>query len=374
MASKKVKHYIDENVYNEAKRRIKHIINAFDKVYVMFSGGKDSLAVLRLTEEVYEELGIKEKIIVVFRDEELIPDDVINFVTEHYKSGKYDFRYYAVPLHSSKFILGKTYDYIQWDKDREWIRPKPDFAITLPEGDDRVFDQYSMDSFVCEGERGKIAFLTGIRADESLVRLMSCTVKKNENYINSSSVPNVSLCKPIFDWTQDDIFIYFYRKGIRYCGIYDLQIINGQQLRVATPLHAENAKRIGKLRTLYPVFYEQLLSLFPEMLVQEKYWDSLDRFGIIYQYEHSWNGMIQYIKDNVEEGHQKKLAIQRVLECKTIRENKMARGEGLENYGGYPLLYVFKCLLSGNYKRAIQPLAKPSITDREYEGDAQNEV
>ena len=36
------KKYIDSDVYTEAKKRIKHIINAFDDIIVCFSGGKDS--------------------------------------------------------------------------------------------------------------------------------------------------------------------------------------------------------------------------------------------------------------------------------------------------------------------------------------------
>ena len=100
--------YIDTNVYAEAKRRIRHVIETFDKIFVCFSGGKDSLATLRLVEEVYADLGIKEKINVIFRDEELIPDDVIEFVQWHAKQkDRYNFYYYAVQLLSEKFILGK---------------------------------------------------------------------------------------------------------------------------------------------------------------------------------------------------------------------------------------------------------------------------
>lgn len=73
------KEYIDTDVYTEAKKRIRHIIETFDSILVCFSGGKDSLAVLCLVEEVYKEMGITRKIKVVFRDEELIPDDVVRF-------------------------------------------------------------------------------------------------------------------------------------------------------------------------------------------------------------------------------------------------------------------------------------------------------
>jgi predicted phosphoadenosine phosphosulfate sulfurtransferase len=361
--------YIDNDVYTEAKNRIKHVILSFDKLFVCFSGGKDSLVVLNLLEDVYKELEIKEKINVIFRDEELIPDNVVNFVQEHAKkTDKYNFYYYAVPLYSNKFILGKTIEYVQWDKNRKWIRQKSKNAITLPKSDKRVFSQYQMDKFIAEGHKGKLAYLTGIRADESLIRYRACISKKNENYITATEVPNVKLVKPIYDWSEKDVFKYFYDNGIKYCEIYDIQMLNGERLRVSTPLHAESSKEFDKIKTRCPVFYQQLINLFPEMLIQEKYWNDLDRYGIIYQYEHSFDGIFKYINDNLEE-NMKDLAKKRVLLAKTIRENKLKKGQGLHNFGGYPILHVFKSIVNGQFKRNIQPKIAVTKAEIEYENN-----
>lgn len=360
------KKYIDIDVYTAAKERIKNIINMFDSVLVCFSGGKDSLTTLCLVEEVYKELGIKEKIKVVFRDEELIPDDVIDFVTEKYKSGKYDFRYYAIPLKSSKFILGKTYDYIQWDKDREWVRQPPSFAIRQDKY--QVFDQYTADSYICKDEKGKVAMLTGMRADESLIRFSSCVSKVDNNYINNTKDKRIKLCKPIYDWTERDIFLYFYKNNIKYCKIYDLQLFNRQNFRVSTPLHAESSKQFNKLRTLYPTFYQQIIDIFPEMLVQERYWKELNRdLSDIDRYPHSVAGIKQYIEDNIEDKHQKYLALLRVKRCMTNRTNKIKEGN-IRNLGGYPLMYIFKAIINGQYKRNIMPRNKASLEEFLYEG------
>jgi len=363
---KKGVRYINIDVLTESKNRIRHIIDKFDHLFVCFSGGKDSLVVLNLVREVYDELGMEDKKVdVIFRDEELIPDDVINFVNEYRLNPRFDLRWFAVQIEAEKFILGKTLKFIQWDSTRKWIRPKPEWAITDPL--DRKYTQYTMDELMSRGYKGKIAFVNGIRADESLVRFKSCTNKVVENYICGTEARNVSMVKPIYDWSQNDVFRYFYDRKIKYCPIYDLQTWNSQNLRVSTPLHAESSKRFGKLRTLYPIFYEQLIEMFPEMTMQERYWDSYDRYSIIYKYPKSWNGILQYIRETIPDVQLRGKAIHRVLDAKQSRENAIAKGDPRGNWGGYPLLYVFKVIMAGQFKRPIMPKKTPDKEDLEYE-------
>lgn len=361
-----IKQYLDIDVYEMAKQRIRHVINTFDSVLVAFSGGKDSLTVLHLVQEVYEELGIKEKVKVFFRDEELIPDNVIKFVQEIAESGKYDFRYYAIPLKSTKFILGRTFEYVQFDPNRKWLRNPPEYAITVNDG--RVFSQYDADEFICSKEKGRVAIINGIRADESLIRLRSCVNKFNENYINATQNKRIKLVKPIYDWKTEDVFLYFLKNDIPYCPIYDEELFNNQNLRVATPLHAESAKRFDKYRTLNPVFYQQLIDLFPEMLVQEKYWNEYERpDGTNIKYEHSEKGLYDYIREEIKDKKQAELARQRIDAALKTRRNKMAAGQ-LHNFGGYPLRHLFNCLVTGQYKRVLQAKTNATLQDFEFEG------
>lgn len=352
---KKVKKYIDTDVYQEAKNRLAHIISTFDTLVVMFSGGKDSLAVLHLLKEVYEEQGVdlkKNPINVVFRDEELIPSVVIDFVQKYYHLSWIKMRYYAVPLYSQKYVLGQTSTYIQWDKDRKHIRKAPDYAIRLEPDDDRVFSQVTMDSFVAKEYLGKIAFVNGIRATESLIRYRASVNKINENYINAPQgnrlgERNVRLCKPIYDWEEDDVFKYFYEKKIEYCSVYDLQMWNGDQFRVATPIHQEAAKTFFRLKTLDPVLYSQVIDLFPEMLVQERYYKEFNRDSIKEKYAGSLKTVLQYIKENILDPKQKHEAYENFKSCVKLHNHDPK---------AYPTEHILQHFIGGGYKRIIMPL------------------
>jgi predicted phosphoadenosine phosphosulfate sulfurtransferase len=83
-------------------------------------------------------------------------------------------------------------------------------------GNTRVFDQYTTDAHIAKWYKGKVAFLTGIRAAESVMRYRASINKLNESYINASSAPSVSLCKPIYDWQENDVFRFFYEWAINY--------------------------------------------------------------------------------------------------------------------------------------------------------------
>ena len=369
-----IKKYLGKNVYDMAKERIGYILDQFDNYAVLFSGGKDSLVTLHLFQEVWDKAGRSGKVNVIFKDEELIPDEVIEFVQSYYKSGRFNFYYYAVPMRSQKYVMGKTTEYIQWDPNRTWIRPKPDFAIKDIDG--KIFDQYTMDEEFGKLFKGKIALVNGIRAEESLNRQASILVKKDLCYIsasgwtvNSNINENIFMAKPIYDWLERDIFKYLYDNKIRYCSIYDNQLWNRSHRRVSTPLHPETAKYFHKLKTLYPIFYQQIINIFPEMLIQDRYGRNFDQYGPIDKYPHTWEGIIQYVNENITVPAMRHLSMKRILQCKRARENALKNGRSNNRFGGYPLLYVFRRITEGRIKRAFQPVSNRKLTKamEEYE-------
>jgi predicted phosphoadenosine phosphosulfate sulfurtransferase len=347
MAMARIKKYIDIDVLTAAKQRINHLIDTFDTLAVMFSGGKDSLVVLHLIKEVYEERGITKQVNVVFRDEELIPMEVVNFVDGYRRESWVNMVWFAVPLASTKYILGVCHNYVQWDKGRDHVRPMPKWAVTTPSDDKRIFDQYTMDDYAAEYFKGKVAFLTGIRSSESIMRFRASVNKLNENYINAvPTTDRVKLCKPIYDWEENDVFRYFYERGIDYCKIYDQQMWAGQSLRVSTPLHAESAKRFDKIKQSAPEMYAKVIEIFPEMLAHERYYRELDREAVKAQYGQSYAGVRAWIEENITEEEQYRKAVTRF---------NSVMGRAVKFPNAYPPKHLLNAFMSGGYKREILP-------------------
>ena len=345
-----MKHYLDINVLDAAIQRIHHVYDTHDTVAVAFSGGKDSLVTLQLTLQVARERG-RLPLNVIFRDEELIPDQVLDFVNEYRQHPDLRMDWWAVQLKSQRYILGTSHSLTLWDKNRKWLRQKPDWAITQAPGidPDNPADQYSMDAIAAERMQGRVAVMTGIRADESLIRLRSCVNKLNDNYINATSSKRAFLCKPIFDWSESDVFKFFMERGIRYCPLYDAQHLGGMGLRVSTPFHAERAKRLSKLRTTSPVFYSQIMDLFPEMLVQERYYAEYDQAGQADKYASSREGIEAWIEANVEEGKPRETAMKRLASVMTRHASSPK---------AYPLAAILRYFQSGSFKREMLPLQR----------------
>ena len=300
------------------------------------------------------------KVAATFYDEELIPDTVINFVDEYRRLDWVDLTWLAIPLKSQKFILGDVQTYVQWDPNRRHIRPVPEHAVTLETlglPADSLATQYEVELITGSMHPGKVAIVNGIRASESLIRFNASVNKLDLNYINKGATPKTAFVKPIFDWEQADVFRYFYDRGIRYAPIYDSQMWAGAQLRVSSPLHAESAKRFSVHREVDPVFYDQVMDLFPEMAVQERYFTEF-RAGAsdTTPYDDGTDeSLYRYIAEKISDRTSRARARKRVRDSINMRKTAP---------GNFDAQYLLRQVANGAYKRVIMPEGREASAAR----------
>ena len=298
--------FLDISCVEAARKRVRHVYDTFDTVCVQFSGGKDSTAALYLAKEVHEERGLGP-VKVIFRDEEMVSPLVEAYVNEVRAYDWVDMEWYCLPTAAEIWVLGRRQSLIIWDEERakenRLVRPIPEWAITayhfgldhsnsLPQ----LVDYYTM-----QGKVGQVAFVTGVRAAESMVRYRSVVQKLHENYINnpyklSKSVP-MKFAKVIYDWNVDDVFKFITEEhNAPYCEYYDRAAMTGSNTRVGIPLHAVAIRRIGDLVATEPEFYDRLCECFPQIDAQRRWWKDVDIEKLIgYYSDLGWDGVSEFI-------------------------------------------------------------------------------
>lgn len=299
--------FLDISCVEAARQRIRHVYDTFDTVCIQFSGGKDSTAVLYLAKEIHEERGLGP-VKVIFRDEEMVSPLVLDYVNRVRNFDWVDMEWYCLPSGAEIWVLGRRQTVILWGEKRlkegRLVREIPEWAITgyhfgldhaktLPK---------SIDYYTMQGKTGSVAFITGVRAAESMVRYRSVVQKLHENYINhpyklSKSVP-LKFAKVIYDWNVNDVFKFITEEhNAPYCEYYDRAALTGSNTRVGIPLHSVAIRRIGDVVATEPDFYDRLYECFPQIDAQRRWWKDFNVEKFIAGYAQAgWEGLSDFIK------------------------------------------------------------------------------
>jgi len=282
---------IDKNVYELAKERIRHAYNLFDDIWVSFSGGKDSTAVLNTTLEIAKEKG-RLPLNVFFFDEEAIPYQVEHYVRRVIKTQPVNLKWYCLPLKQRNGCSVKHKYWYCWDKSVEdkWCRPLPKEAITSVDWYDytdienRKSIPELMGGMFPVKKYGNVGVLMGIRAQESMTRMRAVLNREKENYIikhtssyaGSKVVNDGNLFKvyPIYDWNTEDVWTAPKLFGWDYCEYYDILEMLGishSSQRLGPPYGEEPMRSLDTFQETFPELWDKMINRVPGASCASRY-------------------------------------------------------------------------------------------------------
>lgn len=262
------------NVVQAARKRI---INAFSNglpVYLSMSGGKDSTVQAHLVWQLIREGKIDpSQLVPFFIDEEAIFDEVEKNVREWRQrflaEGVKDFRWYCVEVrHYSCFnALQNDESFICWDSTQRdnWVRPMPKFAITDHPVLRRRQDTYQ--EFTAKALTDGIR-MVGVRMAESHRR-----VQAMDSHMSSLS----QMMKPIFDWSDSDIWRYIRDHDVPFPDTYlDLYKVglSKREMRISQFFSIDTAKVLVRLNEHQPGLMDKVIKREPNAYLASLYWDS----------------------------------------------------------------------------------------------------
>lgn len=277
MAVKRIKSGID--VVTAARTRIKNVFSNGVKVYMSFSGGKDSLVLADITLKLIKAGEIDPKLLtVLFIDEEAIYTSVEKTVHEWRKKfimAGASFLWMCIEVkHFSAYNqLTADESYTCWDHTKEdvWVRRPPPFAIRNHPQLKPGIDNYQ--SFLPK-VTGDGIMLVGVRASESVQRLQYMAAM---NLGAGSSITGKNMIYPLYDWKTKDVWLYLKNEHVDIPEIYLWMYqtgIGANQLRICQYFSVDCVGSLIHIAEYEPGLWEKILRREPNAYLAALYWDS----------------------------------------------------------------------------------------------------
>lgn len=270
------KRHLGISVLEAAQQRIAWAFDTFPRLYVSFSGGKDSTVMMHLVMD--EAQRRNRKVGVLFVDLE----GQYKLTIDHIQ-GMYDLYaewiepyWVCLPIALRNAVSVYEPKWTAWEVGREsdWIRQPPAMGIT----DHSYFSFYSCKYNAPEFEdfvpafgdwysQGKAtACFVGIRTAESLNRWRTIaghgTKLDGRKYTNHvlKSVWNVY---PIYDWTTQDLWVYHGKTNKPYNRLYDRMHQAGltlHQMRICQPYGDDQRKGLWLFHLIEPETWSRVVA------------------------------------------------------------------------------------------------------------------
>lgn len=271
-----MKKYLKVDVLAASRKRIREVFDCFERIYVAFSGGKDSSVLLHLVME--QAVKRNRKVAVMFIDFEAQYTETIKHATEMFETYKkwIDPHWICMPMLLRNAVTNYEPRWTCWDEDNKdlWIRQKPkgcrtekDYPFAVPKME---FEEFIVLFGEWYGQRKLTAGFIGIRAQESLHRYCAiATWEKKDMTFNghrwtTKIVDKVYNIYPIYDWLSEDIWRYHSRYPDKaHNRIYDRMHQAGVPLahqRLCQPFGDDQRRGLWLYHILEPATWGKLVA------------------------------------------------------------------------------------------------------------------
>lgn len=306
------------DVYQAANERIDFIFKNFERIYLSFSGGKDSGVMLNLVLDYMRKNNVKEKIGLMVMDNEANYTLSLEFMHRIIKNNidLLDVYWCCLPITLPCTVSSYEIDWQCWgekDKDR-WIRPMPeeDYVVNFENHqmdffkENMNYDEF-WDGFGEWYSEGKsCACLIGIRADESLNRFRAIMNSRKETLNgkmwSKRNGENVFNVYPIYDWKGEDIWKANAKFEWDYNKLYDVYYRAGVKLgnmRVASPFMSEAKSSLAMYKVIDPNVWARLCARVGGANFTATYGKQLTYKSFTLPKGHTWKSFVKFLLETL---------------------------------------------------------------------------
>ncbi len=269
------KRYLDTDVFTAAVQRLETVFDNFERVYVSFSGGKDSGVLVHLALEAARRKN-RLPLDILHVDLEAWYRYTADFVTRILSRPDVRAHWICLPIHLRNSVSQLQPHWLCWEPGakKRWVREMPRHpGVISDEGHFSWFRRgMEFEEFVPlfgkEFSQGKsCACLVGIRSDESLNRfrtVKSWTKCRWEQFGWTTVLPSgIVNAYPIYDWRTEDVWTAYGREGWDYNRIYDLMHMAGlslPQMRLCQPFGDDQRRGLRLFKILEPETWSRLVN------------------------------------------------------------------------------------------------------------------
>ena len=271
----RLKKYSEVNVLDASRERISYAFDNFERIYVSFSGGKDSSVMLHLVMEEAAKRGRKVGVLIIDLEAQYHAtiehlEDMINLYSENM-----ELHWVCLPLLLRNAVTNYEPRWMCWEPDKKdiWIRTLPKKTISdanyypfFKPG--MEFEEFIILWGLWYAQGKPCGGFIGIRADESLNRFRTIALweKKMHGGKRYTTLIGEGLYNvyPIYDWRTEDIWRFHAKYPDKpHNAVYDLMHKAGvpiSQQRLCQPYGDDQRRGLWLYHILEPATWFKLIA------------------------------------------------------------------------------------------------------------------